>query len=94
MEDTSNRRRNSRNAIKNDRAFGMLSIGNRQIPVLIINESIGGLGVVAVNAPEIETGTIARFESAIRQQESRIASIKYVKFTDAVVCRLGLEWTD
>lgn len=94
FEDPSNRRKSNRRTVPGNNAFALLSTENDKIPVLIINESVGGIGVVAVNPPALPSGGLVRFESAIRKTESRIASIKYMKFTDAVVCRIGLEWTD
>jgi hypothetical protein len=94
FDDESNRRKSNRRSVYGHNAFAMLSTDNEKIPVLIINESIGGIGVVAVNPPSLPSGGVIRFESAIRHTDSRIASIKYMKFTDAVVCRIGLEWTD
>lgn len=94
IQDTSNRRKSNRRPVHGNNAFAVLATEKEKIPVLIINESVSGIGVVAVNAPELTSGTIVEFESPIRRTESRVASVKYVRFADAVVCRIGLEWVD
>lgn len=92
--ESANRRKSSRRGLAGASAFALLSTDKDKIPVLIINESLGGIGVIAVNPPHLRPGAVIQFSSSIRQTESRIASIKYVHFTDATVCRIGLEWTD
>jgi hypothetical protein len=94
MDQVTNRRKGQRNPVRPENAFGMLTGPNIRIPVLLMNESVGGLGVVAVNPPTLEPGSVVEFKSSTRQMESRVASVRYVHFSDAVVCRIGLEWTD
>lgn len=94
MNGTKNRRKGSRRPVKVETAFGVVTHHNRKIPVLLINESLGGMGVLAVNAPELPVGAIVHFEAPTRRIESRVASVRHTNLEGAVVTRLGLEWTD
>lgn len=92
--DSINRRRGGRRTTNPEHSFAYLHLTNRKIPVLIMNEAVGGIGVVAVNAPEMDVGSCVQLESFTRRQETRVASVRYVNFSDATICRIGLEWTD
>lgn len=89
-----NRRQTHRTPIEGEHAFGQLLIGNDRIPVLISDESIGGLGVVALNLPELAPGMSVEFESTVRHANSRVGSVRHVRLSDSDVYRIGLEWND
>ena len=83
-----------RTAIEGDNALGKLIVGQKQVPVLILNESVGGIGLVAVNLAGIEAGSRVTFESKVRRVEGRIANLRYVNVLEAHIFRIGLEWSD
>ncbi len=89
---SASRRGSVRTPVEGEHAVGTLILDQKRIPVLIVNESTGGLGVVAVNVPPIEPGTAVGFESAVRHADARVASMKYINALDAYIYRIGLEW--
>lgn len=89
-----NRRRGRRDLVASKDGFAFVLTGRHRLPVLIINESVGGLGAVVVNPPRFDPGAVVYFESLTRRRECKVTSVGLHKFSDAVVCRIGLEWTD
>lgn len=95
MENESNRRQAHRTPVEGEHAFGEIVIEGGRIPVLIADESVGGIGVVAVNVQtELEPGMEILFESKVRHATGRVGSLKYVHLAGADIYRIGLEWTD
>lgn len=94
IQETANRRRGIRRQVRGEHAEAAIWLKGKRLPVLVINESVRGAAIVAVHVPNVSTGTLVRFESPVRKAECKIASLCYVQFADAVICRLGLEWTD
>lgn len=88
------RRLSLRKPVEGEDAFGLLVIDRAQIPVLIINESIHGLGLVAISRKQLQPGMEVTFQSKFRRVESRIANLKHVAVWDAHICRIGLQWVD
>lgn len=70
----SNRRQAHRTPVEGEHAFGTLVIDGERIPVLIADESVGGLGVVAVNVSDLESGMKVTFESNVRHAAGRVGS--------------------
>lgn len=89
-----NRRRTQRMQVEDQQASAFLVTPNRRIPVLIADESVHGVGVIAVNASssDFPIDTPVSFESNVRTVESRIAHARSSSLLDCEVCRVGLEW--
>lgn len=94
MAEEGNRRRSYRTPVEGEHAFGALLVRGERIPVLIADESVGGVGLVAVNVSDLAPGTEAVFESKVRHVTGRVGSLKYVNLAGADVYRIGLEWND
>lgn len=91
--DRPERRRGVRKAPKGGGEPGWLEMEGRRVPVLVVDESIGGLGVVAVNLPDASVGAQVVFQSSIRATEGRIASVRHVTLAGSRIYRIGLEWS-
>ena len=70
------------------------ALGGHVEVVRVADESVEGLGVVALQVRSLEMGTVVQFESSVRHAESRVGSLRYIRFADSDVCRIGLEWAD
>lgn len=87
------RRRSARNVpMEGDMAFGMLVTEGRKFPVLIADESAEGMGLVAVNASELQLGGSVKFESSVRHLEGKVGSIRHVRMPDVRIYHVGVEW--
>jgi hypothetical protein len=91
--DQPERRRGVRKTPKGGGEPGWIETEGRRIPVLVLDESIGGLGVVAVNWPDARVGAEVVFQSSVRSTEGRIASVRHVTLAGSRVYRIGLEWS-
>ncbi|MFO0948500.1 MAG: hypothetical protein U1D30_21690 [Planctomycetota bacterium] len=90
---TDGRRRSARNIpIEGEMAYGMLITQGKKIPVLIADESAEGMGLVAVNASELQLGGSILFESSVRRVEGKIGSIRHVRMPDVRIYHVGIEW--
>lgn len=87
-----NRRIANRIPVEGAGGVGQLLVQEKTIPVLIVNESAGGLGLVAVHVPDLTPATRVRFRSIVRSVEGRIASLRYVREADGDIYRIGLQW--
>ena len=88
------RRRSVRVLTEGLASAGTIVSGNHRIPVLVCDESVHGVGLVAVNAVDLQLGGNVVFESSVRHVEGRVGSIRYVQMPDVRIYRIGLEWVD
>ena len=88
------RRRSTRMSVEGEGATALLHAGSASIPVLIADESVYGVGVVAVNLHPriIFQNDEVRFESPIRTVTGRVACIQSDESLGTKICKLGLEW--
>ena len=91
---SSNRRVETRLPVEGAQGTGTLLVGRKKYPVLVLDESMCGIGVVAVRVEGLDLGTDVKFESAVRHAEGRIGQLRHVTDHGEEVYRIGLEWTD
>lgn len=91
---TTNRRTGSRVPAEGEHAAGVLTCGGRRFPVLLMNESSGGMCVVGVNMPALPIGQEIEFSSQVRQVSSRIAMLRHLTVANGQISQLGLQWVD
>ena len=91
---TVDRRSGVRNAPRGHGKPGVIDIDGREVPVLVVDESVVGIGVIAVNLPPVQIGSIVQYRSTLQHKESRVSSLAHVDLAEASVTRVGLEWID
>lgn len=95
MEFDQGRRRSARRIPpEGEAAAGLLIVQSRRIPVLILDESVEGMGLVAVHAMGLPLGDGVAFHSVVRHLEGRIGSVRHVRMCDTHISCIGLQWTD
>lgn len=64
--------------------------------MLVADESVHGLGVVAIHISESElpVGTPVRYESSVREVGGRVAITKHMNLFAKRIHFIGLEWDD
>ena len=91
---TVDRRSGVRNTPRGNGKPGVIDIDGREVPVLVVDESVVGIGVIAVNLPPLQIGSVVHYRSTLHQKESRVSSLAQVELSEASVTRIGLEWID
>lgn len=71
-----------------------IQIDGQNYPVIIYDESVGGVGAVSVNRLPIENDQIVLFEREDRHVRARISYLREVKQRDIHAFRFGLEWME
>lgn len=92
--DQPERRRGVRTSPKGNDKAGWVEMDGRRIPVLIADEAVGGIGIVAVHWPRIHIGATVTFFSNSRNTEGRVASVRHVTLAGTPIFRIGLAWMD
>lgn len=75
-------------------AAGTLIVDRRRIAVLILDESMEGVGLVAVHVGSLDIGDVVHFHSTVRNLEARVGNIRHVRIEEESICRIGLQWTN
>lgn len=88
------RRDSLRKPVEGEGAVGLLVSGHKRLPVLLLDESVHGLGMVAVRPGDVRVGGEVVFESAVRRVRGRIGILRHVTEHENDICRIGVEWTD
>lgn len=94
LMDQKERRKGVRTTPKGHGEPGWIDAAEKRLPVLVVDESVGGMGILAINWPDIPIGSQVRFSSNLRNVEGRIASVRHVTIAGTRVFRVGLEWSD
>lgn len=80
-------RRPARTATK----AGTLEIKGRARPVLVLDQSVAGVGVLAVRLRHVTVGTHVKLHTGVQHLECRVASVDEMSLSGTSVTRLGLE---
>lgn len=91
---TAERRTGIRNTPRGQGVPATITIEGREIPVLVVDESVVGTGAIAVNLPPTQIGATVHYRSKLSQKEARVSSLTPIEFTEASITRIGLEWID
>lgn len=90
----SERRESYRIPIEGEHGTGSIVAGLKRLPVLLLDESVHGLGMVAVRPGDIAIGGEVTFESNVRHASGRIGVLRHLTEHERDIVRIGLEWTD
>lgn len=88
------RRNTNRVPIEGEHGIGSLQCGHKKLPVLLLDESVHGLGLVAVRPGTLDVGGEVTFESSVRHADGRIGLLKHMTEHERDIFRIGIEWTD
>ena len=88
------RRKSARLPVEGENGIGRLVSSNRSVPVLLIDETVYGLGMVAVRPRGLEVGMKVEFHSELRQRAGQVGAIRHLSQMDEEVFRIGIEWID
>ncbi|MBX9656267.1 hypothetical protein K2Y11_21835 [bacterium] len=91
---TAERRTGIRNTPRGQGVPATITIEGRDIPVLVVDESVVGTGAIAVNLPPTQIGATVHYRSKLSHKEARVSSLTPIEFTEASITRIGLEWID
>ncbi len=89
---TADRRSGVRQAPRGQGKPGVIVVDGREVPVLVVDESVAGIGVIAVNLPPVAINAVVHFRSKLHQKESRVTSLAQVDLSESFITRIGLEW--
>lgn len=88
------RRTGLRTAARHPSRAATLELDRGEFAVLVVDESMTGLGVVGVHLVELRIGTICHLQSKLGRRECRVVGVHHIELDDAVVTRVGMEWVD
>lgn len=71
-----------------------IEIKGRHIPVLAVDQSVRGIGIIAVSHRSAAVGARVLYHNGLESKECRVVRVDHADVAGTRVDRIGLEWID